>query len=200
MKKKKILYLSLLFSFLIEIITVCYWLAHCKYFHSNLHIDFSALWLQLSAEISQDKDVPYVLTRLFHNKFIDLFLVILKLYFRFWDLVLNQGLFSFVGTFGILGAGWYFLHNKVKRFWQWSLILAICLVPFVEIFFSSRIPFVIRICLYFVIFVPISLIGVKKFLLSWNKAAYVLIFLFILSIWWMLSGSFDFATYCIQYP
>lgn len=198
--KKKIAIFFLLITFVIEAVYFAFWLFHCKNFQEILHVNFEPLLLQLQGETSQDYGLPLLIVRFFHNKLIDAFLLIIKTYFRFWDFLFFGGLFPFIGGFGILIAGYYFFASKTKRILQWIPVLLFLTLPFIELFFYSKIPFLIRISLFYVFFGFISLMGIKKFVFSQKWALAILTILAIISVWWFLIADFHLATFCYQYP
>ncbi len=200
MKKKIILFALILLVIFIEASFLFHWLSHCKNFHDVTHLNLQSLLLQLQGEISQDKGMPFILIRLFHNKIIDFTLATLKFYFRFWDMLLQGELFPFIGAFGIIAAGWYFIASKTKKVWHWALLLLLAFSPFIEIFLYAKIPFLIRISLYTIVYGGISLLGIGKFALSQKRAPIVVLILSVISIWWLLVANFRFEIFCIQYP
>jgi hypothetical protein len=198
--KKKITILLLLIALVIEAVYLVFWLFHCKNFQEILHVNFQPLALQLKGEAGQDYGLPLLIVRFFHNKLIDSFLLIIKTYFRFWDFTFFGELFPFLGGFGILVAGYYFFASKTKRILHWILFLLFLSTPFIELFFSSRIPFLIRIGLFYTFFASISLVGLWKFTLSHKRDIGILMILAIISVWWLLIADFHLATFCYQYP
>jgi len=198
--KKKITVLFLLVAFAIEAIYLAFWLFHCRNFQEVLHVNFGQLALQIKGETGQDFGLPIFVARFFHNKPVDALLLIIKTYFKFWDFFFFDGLFPFIGGFGILAAGYHFFSAKSKRMVYWILFLLFLTLPIMEMFIYQRIPFLIRIGLFYVVFGFISLVGIRKFVLS-QKWAWVLIpILAIISIWWFLVADFRLATFCYQYP
>ena len=200
MKKKIALLVLLLIILVVEIAYLAFWLIHCKNFQEVLHVDFSTLALQLKGEAGQDSGVSLFITRFFHNKPVDAVLLVIKTYFRFWDFILFGKLFPFLGSFGILAAGYYFFASNVKRLRYWILFIIFLLLPFVELFFSAKIPFLIRIGLFYAFFGFISLFGIKKFIQSQRWSWVIVLILALISIWWFLVSDFNLATFCYQYP
>jgi len=198
--KKKITRLFLLITLEIEIAVLAFWLLHCKDFQEILHVNFGQLTLQLKGETGQDLGVPLLIVRLFHNKLIDGTLLIVKTYFRFWDFLFTGGLFPFLGGFGIMSAGYYFFASTVKRAWQWILFILFLMFPFVELFLYAKVPFLIRIGLFYAVFGFISLLGIKKFLSLQKWGFVILIILVAVFIWWFAITDFHFANLCYQYP
>ena len=198
--KKKITILFLLIAVVIEAIYLAFWLFHCKNFQEILHINFQPLLLQLKGEAGQDYGLPLLVVRVFHNKLFDAFLLIIKTYFKFWDFLFLGELFPFLGGFGILAAGYYFFVSKTKRLTYWILFILFLVLPFMELFLYQRIPFLIRISLFFVVFGFISLVGLKQFVQSQRWAWVLILVLTIISIWWLLVADFHLATFCYQYP
>ncbi len=198
--KKKITLLFLLMAAAVELANLIFWLIHCKNFQELLHVNFGPLVLQLQGEMSQDSGLPFLLIRFFHNKLVDGLLLIIKTYFRFWDFVFQGELFPFIGGFGILAAGYYFFASKVKKMWQWVLCGLFLVLPFTELFFYSRIPFLLRISLFYIVFGLISLLGIGKFMNAQKWGWVILTLLIIVSAWWLLFADFRFAIFCYQYP
>lgn len=198
MKNKRVL-LFLLVTIVIEIVYFVFWLFHCKDFQEVLHIHFEPLVLQLQGETSQDLGLPLMVIRFFHNKLIDSFLLVIKTYFRFWDFLFFGELFPFIGSFGILAAGYYFLASKTKRAAYWILFLLFLGLPFMELFLYQIIPFVIRISLFYAVFGFISVLGIWKFTQSSKRALLIILILAIISIWWILTADFHLANFCYQY-
>jgi hypothetical protein len=198
--KKKLTILFLLLSIVIENIFLAFWLLHCKNFQEILHVHFGPLALQLKGETGQDYGLPLLLIRFFHNKPVDGFLLTVKTYFRFWDFLLFGELLPFLGSFGILSAGYYFFASKTKRTLHWIIFLLFLIMPLMELFLYSRVPFIIRIGLFYTFFASVSLIGLWKFTLSQKWAWVLILILAIISIWWLLIADFHLATFCYQYP
>jgi len=198
--RKKITLLFVLIALAIEAVYLAFWLFHCKNFQEILHVDFKPLALQLQGETSQDYGLPLLVVRVFHNKLVDSFLLIIKTYFRFWDFLFLGELFPFIGGFGILTAGYYFFASKTKRISHWTFFILFLLLPFLELFSYSKTPFLIRIGLFYIVFASISLLGIWKFVLSQKWALLILTVLAIISIWWFLIADFNLATFCYQYP
>jgi hypothetical protein len=199
MRKKIILFVVILTAALVEISMLTHWLFHCKNFHDVTHLNLQSLLLQLQGEMSQDKGLPFVIIRFFHNKITDFTFTTLKLYFRFWDMLLQGELFPFVGVFGLIAAGWYFVTQKSKRLWQWLFLILLILLPFIEILLYAKVPFLIRIGLFLFAYGIASLLGIGKFTLSQKWAPVVILILAVISIWWLLVANFRFEVFCIQY-
>ena len=200
MKKKLILIGILLAVFVVELVTLLHWFGRCINFKDEMfHVNLNALSLQIQGESAIDKG-PLVIIRFFHNKISDFILMVINLYLRFWDVQFLGKLFSFAGYFGIFAAGWYFFASKTKRFWQWAALVVLLLLPFVELFLFGVIPFPIRLGLYIIAYGTVSLLGIGRFALSQKWAVVIILILIVVSIWWLLSGDFNFVNFCIQYP
>jgi hypothetical protein len=198
--KKKFVRLLLLITVEIELAVLVFWLFHCNNFQEILHVSFWQLALQLKGEAGQDFGLPLLIIRLFHNKPIDALLLIIKTYFRFWDFLFTGGLFPLIGSFGILAAGYYFFASTVKRTWQWILFILFLVLPFIELFLYAKIPFLIRIGLFYAVFGFISVLGIKKFALSQKWGFIILTILVAISLWWFAIADFRLANFCYQYP
>jgi hypothetical protein len=198
--KKKTIYLVLFIAVVAYLMYFAFWLLHCKNFQEVLHVNFSQLALQLKGESGQDYGVPLFITRLFHNKLVDGFLLIIKTYFKFWDFIFFGELFPFIGGFGILAAGYYFFDSKTKRTRDWMLFLLFLILPFMELFLYQKILFIVRISLFYLVFGFISLLGIKRFVSLHRWSFAIIIILAIVSIWWLLIADFHLANFCYQYP
>jgi hypothetical protein len=198
--RRKTIVLFLLVTIIVEVIAFAFWLIHCKNFQEILHVNFSQLALQLKGEAGQDYGLPFFVTRFFHNKLIDAFLLTIKTYFKFWDFLFFGELFPFLGSFGILAAGYYFFVSKSKRILHWIVLIIFLLLPFAELFLFAKIPFLIRIGLFYIFFGFISLVGIRQFVKSQKWAWIVILVLTIVSVWWLLIADFHLATFCYQYP
>jgi len=198
--KKKFGRLLVLITIEIELAFLAFWLIHCKGFQEILHVNFPTLALQLRGEVNQDYGLPLWIVRFFHNKPIDTLLLIIKTYFRFWDFLFFGELFPFIGVFGILAAGYYFFTSNTKRLWQWILFALFLVLPFVELLFYAKVPFLIRIGMFYAVFGFISVLGIKKFVLLQKWAFVVLIILAAISFWWFAVADFHLASFCYQYP
>lgn len=198
--KKKIAILFLLITIEIEIAFLVFWLWHCNNFQEVLHVHFEPLALQLKGEAGQDFGLPLFIIRLFHNKPVDAWLLTVKTYFRFWDFLFIGGLFPFIGSFGILVAGYSFFAAKTKRLWHWLLFILILALPFMELFLYAKIPFLIRTILFYIIFGLISLLGIRKFALSQKWGWLIILILTVVSVWYFAVADFHIGTFCYQYP
>lgn len=197
--KKGIIVIVFLLALAIQVYFLLQWFSHCLNFQGILHLDIFQLNSKVIGDINSDKGVPVWEIRLFYNKYTEGTFLILKTYFRFWDIIFLTNFLSFVGISGLFLSCWYFFCNTHKKLWQWIVLVCLLIMPCIEIFFAYRLPFTIRLFVYDVFLSGISLIGIKHFLQNNRHAVWVIPGLFIVSLWWILTGSIPYYIYCIQH-
>lgn len=197
MKKKLLITSIILISALIEIVTVFKWLSHCKDFQGLYHINLNLVMRELNGELSLDKNLPFVVIRLFHNKFIDTLFASLRFYFTLLDFILTK-LLSLTAFAGVILSLWYFFENKSKKIFHWIVLVFVIALPFIDVFFP-KVPFVLRVSLYALTFGGISLYGIGKFVKEQKYAVSVWGIVILISLLFLFFSYFDFPKYCIQF-
>jgi hypothetical protein len=183
-------------TLLIEIATGAMWL-RCQKLADRFY--FSNLDSQLKLDELTRNDLGYstYIARFFHNKVLVYGSELVNKYLQFWDINFDLFFFSIVGCFGIIYGFWYLFRKEKKTFKIWLLIIALLLLPFVEIE-QAPIPFAVRIILVLTPYYIFSLFGIWQFMKRHKKVGALIIGIFIfLSLWYMLVFENDiFKNFC----
>lgn len=174
-----------------------FWLT-CKQFQGILQYSQNAFTLHLEEYIHNDKEVSLLLTRIIHNKITVFTSDFLNTYLRFFD---SNFLFSFltiVGVFGFLLGLWYVKEKRKNKIYL-GLVVLVMVIPFIEVAFSSFLPYLIRLLLIWISFQSLAFSGLTTFLIKAGKNK--LIFFSILlafSFSWIVVFADKMMLFCIK--
>jgi hypothetical protein len=189
----------ILLSVTVELLTLRVWFV-CKNFTDIFHHTSINLTLQLDGYIHADKGTPFILTRLFHNKLIQIIIDYIRFYLQFWDVRFGSNWFSLIGYFGIFAGFYYILVSKNKKIYHWGALSSILLLPFIEIIVEPQVNIVIKSIYLWVPFMLFSLYGLYQFLSHGDskKRLSFLILLLIISLLWIIYLPPGINRYCIR--
>lgn len=193
----KINYLIIIITAIIEFLTVKAWFI-CKSFTDLFHLSSVNISLQIEDAVHSEKGTSLPLTRLFTNKIIDTFFDLLRIYLQFWDVRFDASWFSPIGYFGILSGFYYIATFKKKRWYHWSLLIVILLLPLIEIIKEPHLSIPLKTIYLWIPFILFSLYGIYQFLIHGKKRnRLIFIFLLILlGVWWIVFLPYTMPRYC----
>jgi len=191
-----------IFIFILFILLILYRLYQfsiCKSYTDIFHYSSSVFAFYDSEFFHNDNSGPFWLIRFFHNKITIFLPLVFHTYLRFWDTVFLVDFLTFVGVFGLVLGIWYICTGKRKK--SLFILLGLILVtPFVEIFFSEKLPFLLRLLILWIPLQLTSFYGIKKYLsakANWKR--YILfLLLVVISILWILGLNTSMYSYCIK--
>jgi len=172
----------------------------CWDFKSDFHFSSYGLRLKIEGEINNDVGIPFIIVRFFHNKINFFILDIFKRWIFFWDLPFLLSHLSIIGVFGLLAGAWYLFEAVIKKEIKSDLFLFIYIVffPFLEIIFSPKLPFLIKICLMLIPRQLFALSGLWKFLTRNKKGVLIVIGLIFISIFGQRFFINEFKNFCAE--
>jgi hypothetical protein len=184
--KQKTKFKILLFLLIgIECFVVLQW-TQCTGFADHFHFSSFDLNLRLIESIHNDQGVPLWQVRLFHNKVTGAIFDVFAHYLQFWNLLFLTSLISLAGVIGLGVQFYYYFFKKKKALLSSLLLLTILLVPFVEIFYSQRIPFILRFMLLALPLVVWSVLGYRSLLMEKKINTKIIYVILLISFWYQL--------------
>lgn len=195
----KIKYLVLLFSAGIEYFALQTWFV-CKDFTGIFHHSSINLALQLDDYIHAEKGTSLLLTRLFNNKVVIVFLDFFRFYLQFWDVRFGSIWFSLIGYSGILFGFYYLFSAKKKTIYHWIALGLILLLPLIEIYGEPHVSLLIKSSYLWLPFSSFSLYGIYQFLSYGNikKRLIIVSVIIVISLFWFLFLPYDTPRYCVK--
>ena len=190
-------FLLTVFLLLIQIFSIKTWLM-CRDFVDSYHFSLYDLILQIDDAVRSNEGVPAFLIKVFHNKALQFVIDMYKRYTHFFDWQLLITLISVVGVFGVIMGIWYFVDSKKKNKFIGFLILAMFLIPFIEILIAPNINFYLKLFFITVPFQAVSIYGHFQFLTKHKSllTLFIYIALIVLSIAWMTFIPNQAFNYC----
>jgi len=194
----KITYLFIVIAAIIEFLTVKAWFL-CKSFADFFHLSSINIPLQIEYYADLDKGTSLFLTRFFTNKLINTLFDLLRIYLQFWDIRFGASWFSLTGYFGIFAGFFYIFSNKKKRWYHWTMLIVILLLPLIEILKEPHISIFLKSSYLWLPFSLFSFYGIFQFLKhgKWKKRLITIIILLLISIWWIVFLPFTIPRYCV---
>lgn len=185
----------------IEFFTLKVWFA-CESFTDIFHFSSINLTYQLEIYINPFKGTPIWFVRLFHNKFIEIFIDFLRFYLQFWDVRFGSIWFSLIGYFGILAGLYYIVSNKRKTMYHWVVLFILMILPCIEIIFAPSLSIPLKSLYLWLPFILFSLYGIFQFLAhgKGRKRLVIILILLLLSFVSIFFISSEFSRYCNLFP
>lgn len=178
---------KLLIAFILSVQVFAVWQwALCTSFSDQFHFSSLDLNLRLIESIHNDVGVPITEVRLYHNKPVGFVFDIFNSYLQFWNVLFLASFLSLAGVFG-LAVGFYSFFTKKKNVFLWLLFGYLLLVPFVEIFGFTKLPYLLRLVLIAIPFVVWSMYGYWNLLKEKKLGIKWIIGLLFVSLWYQLA-------------
>lgn len=174
-----------LLIFFVQLFVLAQWFGY-KDFTSPFHFSLFDLQLRIIESVHNDKEIPLSLVRMLHNKAVGSVLDVFTHYLQFWNILFLSRFISLAGVIG-LGAGLYYFFAGKKSKRLWLLFVYLLLVPFIEIFLYTKLPYLFRLVVLAVPFVAWSMWG-YWYILQEKKISWTwIVLLLLLSIWYQLA-------------
>lgn len=183
---------------LTELLALKSWLG-CVNIQDKFHLSFANLRLQTNESISNDKGLPQIIGRFFHNKVTDGFFEFFRAFFSYWEPAFLINLLSFIGFIGIL-FGFYYLFKGKKHFIVIAAIIFLLGYITFEILFNFNSYFMLKLFILAIPYYIISFFGISQFI-RYNRTYWALVILtifIIISIVWIAAFQHTVYNLCIK--
>jgi hypothetical protein len=136
------------------------WLT-CQKLQDQFHIDPLRIRLQIEDITHAERNIPFILIRMFDNKVVGYSVEITRQYLHFWDPTFLVTLLTISGMIGIFFGLFYFFSQKKVRYVALTLIIII-LVQLIELLFP-RASYLLVLLILWAGYVTLSLFGFWQF-------------------------------------
>lgn len=185
MKKHLNITVFLILIFIIQVTALLPWFA-CSDFTIPVHFSSFDLGLRLIENIHNDVGVPLQEVRMYHNKVTGSLFDIFGHYIQFWNISFLAKFVSLAGVVGLV-AGLSYFFTKKKNWMLWSAFSYLLVVPFIEMFGFTKLPYLVRLVLVAMPFVIWSLFGYWNLLKEKKINVKWIVVLLLVSVWYQLA-------------
>ncbi|HSX09646.1 MAG TPA: hypothetical protein VLF93_05820 [Candidatus Saccharimonadales bacterium] len=191
--------LALALAALIELLTLEMWFV-CVNFSDIFHFKAINITYQVDTSINPFTGHLLKVAHVFHNKFIQIPIDVLRIYLQFWDVRFGTNWFSLVGYFGIFAGFYYLISHKKKTIYHWLALAMLLVLPFIEIIVDPDVSFLVKCIYLWLPYSAFSLYGIYQFLIHGNRKKRLILvaILLVASWWWFFILPHNMENYCMR--